>query len=60
MYYVLGIELNYAEVWGVHSHKKTAQEQAEYLEKTKNPLCCQKYEAITATEAKKRKYQLFM
>ncbi len=35
MYYVLGIELNYAEVWGAHSHKKTAQEQAEYLKKQK-------------------------
>jgi hypothetical protein len=60
MYYVLGIEpFKQAQVKGVHSNKKTAMQQAEYLEKTKNSLCCQRYEAITATEAKKRKYELF-
>lgn len=61
MYYVLGIEpFKVVQVWGVHSNKKIADQQAEYLEKNKTPLCCQRYEAITKTEAKKRKYQLFM
>ena len=60
MYYELGIEpFKQAQVKGVHSNKKTAMQQAEYLEKTKNSLCCQRYEAITVTEAKKRKYELF-
>ena len=55
MYLVLGIEtMKYAEVKGLHSNKEKAQQQAEYLEVNKNALCCQRYEALTATEAKKR------
>jgi hypothetical protein len=61
MYYVLGIEcMNYAEVHGTHTNKKKAEKQAEKLEKNKNSLCCQRYEAITETETKKRKYNLYI
>lgn len=36
MYYVLGVEpFKQAQVKGVHSNKKTAEQQAEYLEKNK-------------------------
>lgn len=59
MYLVLGIEpFNYAEIRGIHADKNKATKQAESLEQNKNALCCQRYEAITGTEAKKRKYIL--
>lgn len=52
--------MNYAEIRGVHSSKQEAIKQAQILEQTKNKLCCQRYEAITWTEAiKKRKYILY-
>ncbi len=60
MYYVLGMEImNYAELRGIHSSKKKAIQQAENLEQKKHPLCCQRYEAITPTEAKKRKIYIY-
>lgn len=38
---------------------KIAEQQVKYLEQNKNALCCQRYEAVTGTEIKKRKYELF-
>jgi hypothetical protein len=58
-YFVLGIEpFEVAEVCGTHSNKKVAISQAQYLEKNKSPLCCQRYTVMTTTEAK-RKYELY-
>jgi hypothetical protein len=58
-YFVLGIEpFEVAEVCGTHSSKKTAINQAQCMEKNKNPLCCQRYTVMTVTEAKK-KYELY-
>lgn len=60
MYLVVGIEpFKTAQVFGIHSNKKIAVRQAESLENKKNPLCCQRYEAITRTETFKRKYKLY-
>lgn len=60
MNFVLGIEpYKMAQVWGIHSNKQKAIKQAEYMEKTKPELCCQRYVAMTKTEIKKAKYQLF-
>lgn len=58
-YFVLGIEcMHTAEVRATCSNKKTAISIAENLEKNKHKLCCQKYEVMTVTEAKK-KYELY-
>ena len=59
MYYVLGIEpFNEAQVFGLHVSKKQATLQAAAMENKKSKLCCQRYEALTITETKKRKYNL--
>ncbi len=59
IYYVLGIEpFKVAQVYGVYSNKKIAQEQAEMLEKNKHKLNCQRYVALTGTEIKKQKLEL--
>lgn len=59
MYYVLGIEpFKVAEVRGTFTNKKKAVSLALFLEQNKNPLCCQNYEAMTVTEAKKT-YKLY-
>ena len=59
MYYVIGKEIfNEAEVFGIHSNKKIALQQAEMLENNKNKFCCQKYEVKTQTEIKKEKINL--
>ncbi len=61
MYLVLGIEpFKQAQVYGSHSSCKTAEQQANSLEKNKNSLCCQRYEVKTLTEVKKEKLSLFM
>ena len=61
MYLVLGIEpFKQAQVYGSHSSRKTAEQQADALEKSKNSLCCQRYEVKTLTEVKKEKLSLFM
>jgi hypothetical protein len=61
MYLVLGIEpFKQAQVYGSHSNRKTAEQQADALEKIKKPLCCQRYEVKTLTEVKKEKLFLFM
>ena len=58
-YFVLGIEcMNTAEVRATISNKKIAIELANHLEKNKSHLCCQRYEVMTVTEAKKR-YELY-
>ena len=58
-YFVLGIEaFKTAEVRATISNKRKAVEMANNLEKNKSPLCCQHYEAMTVTEAKK-KYDLY-
>ena len=44
MYLVLGIEpFKQAQVYGSHSNRKTAEQQADALEKIKDSLCCQRY-----------------
>lgn len=61
MYLVLGIEpFKQAQIYGVHSNRKTAEQQADALEKIKNSLCCQRYEVKTLTDVKKEKLSLFM
>ena len=61
MYLVLGIEpFKQAQVYGSHSNRKTAEQQANALEKIKNSLCCQRYEVKTLTEVKKEKLFLFI
>lgn len=60
MNYVLGIEpFKIAQVYGIHRNKQIAIKQVEYLEKNKHSLCCQRYEVLTKSEIKKRKYELF-
>jgi len=61
MYFVLGIEpFKVAQVWGIHGSKQKALKQAAWLEQTKPALCCQRrYEAITKTEIKRRKLELY-
>ena len=59
MYFVLGIEpFKVAQVWGIHGSKQKALKQAAWLEQTK-PACCQRYEATTKTEIKRRKLELY-
>jgi hypothetical protein len=59
-YYVLGMEIfNTGEVMGIHANRKTAQEQADTLEKNKNKLCCQNYRVKTKTEVKNEKINLY-
>ena len=59
MYFVLGIEpFGQAQVWGIHNKQKATQ-QAQLLELHKPALCCQRYEAITKTEIKRRKLELY-
>ena len=61
MYLVLGIEpFKQAQVYGAHSNRKIAEQQADALEKVKNSLCCQHYEVKTLTEVKKEKLFLFI
>ena len=58
-YFVLGIEcLKTAEVRATMSSKKKAIELALLLEKNKKRGCCQRYDVMTVTEAKKR-YDLY-
>ena len=60
MYFVLGIEpFKVAQVWGVYDNKQKATQQAHLLEQNKPALCCQRYEAITKTEIKRRKLELY-
>ena len=57
-YMVLGVEaFNLAQVRGMFSNKKAAQEMANILEKEKSCLCCQRYIAVSWTTAKK--YELY-
>lgn len=59
--YVLGIEpFKMAQVYGIHSNKKIAQAQAESLEKNKNKLSCQRFAALTGTEVKRLKLELYI
>lgn len=61
MYLVLGIEpFKQAQVYGSHSNRKTAEQQADALQKMRHPLCCQRYEVKTLIEVKKEKLSLFM
>lgn len=58
-YFVLGIEcMKTAEVRATIGSKKKAIGLASLLEKNKSHLCCQRYEAMTVTEAKKN-YELY-
>ena len=60
MYFVLGIEpFGCAEVWGVYDNKQKATQQAQLLELHKPALCCQRYEALSKTEIKRRKLELY-
>lgn len=61
MYYVIGLEpFKMGQVHGIHSSKKSAVSQADFLEKNKNKHCCQEYKAITATDVKKQKIELYI
>lgn len=61
MNYVLGIEpFKVAQVYGIHSNKKIAQEQAEHLETIKHSLNCQRYKVLTDTEVKRMKLELYV
>lgn len=60
MYLVLGVEpFNYAEIKGIHQNIKIALSQLQDLNKNKPPLCVQRYEVVTTTEAKRRHYSLY-
>lgn len=60
MYIVIGLEVfNYAEIRGIHSNKKDAISQAEFLQKNKKPMICQNYKVVTQTDVKKNKITLF-
>lgn len=61
MYLVIGIEpFKQAQLYGSHSSRKTAEQQAELLKQNKNSLCCQRYTFKTLTQVKKEKLSLFM
>lgn len=58
--YVLGIEpFKMAQVYGIHNNKNIARSQAEYLETNKHKLNCQRYAALTQTEIKRLKLELY-
>ena len=60
MYFVLGIEpFKVAQVWGIYDNKQKATQQAQLLNRHRAKLCCQRYEAITKTEIKRRKLELY-
>lgn len=59
--YVLGIEpFKVAQVFGIHSNKRKALDQAESLESNKSKLCCQRYVALTKSEINKMKLELYI
>jgi len=59
-YYTLGLEpYKMAEVYGIHSNKKVALNQAESLENNKNKMSCQDFKVLTETQVKKEKWELF-
>jgi len=60
MYFVLGIEpFGCAEVWGLFDNKQKATRHAQLLELHKPALCCQRYAALSKTEIKRRKLELY-
>jgi len=60
MYFVLGIEpFKVAQVWGLFDNKQKATRHAQLLELHKPALCCQRYAAMTKTEIKRRKLELY-
>jgi len=60
MYFVLGVEpFKVAQVWGVHDNKQKATRHAQLLAQNKPALCCQRYVALTKTEIKRRKLELY-
>lgn len=60
MYIVIGLEVfGYAEIKGVHACKKTALNQANYLQANKKPHVCQDYKVVTKTDAKKQKLKFY-
>ena len=59
--YVLGIEpFKVAQVLGIHTNRKIALTQAENLEKNKSKLSCQRFAALTETEIKRLKLELYI
>ena len=54
-YFVIGIEpFKIAEVWGVFENREKAEQQADFLEQKKHPLCCQKYVCMEEREAREK------
>ena len=60
MYFVCGIEpFKVAQVWGVYNNKQKATRHAQLLEQNKPALCCQRYEAVSNSDIKRRKLELY-
>lgn len=58
-YYVLGIEVfKMAQIHGIHTNKKVAQDQANYLKETSKNTC-QRIEVLNQTQVNKQKLELF-
>ena len=58
-YIVVGVEaFGVAEIKGMFDNREKAAELANMLESKKSNLCCQRYTAMSWTEAN-RKYELY-